>query len=461
MVFTWERYLKVSDWTSSYRSVDRLLSHLERIGGSWASRSLYCTHLHAFCLNTGKTPDELVCMDNGGLVSLVQSFCDQKYSRNQNPRSANVTMETLKTFFRFNGFKGDKELDVEGYSLRGFFRKRPEYIPTLLEAFRMANVAGSLKNRAIILVLLSTGLRNSTLRAILYGEIKEELDRGLDSIHIKVHRGMKQIVPNACKDGIEYSIFTCPEATEAIRLYVKDRVRKFGEIDGQEPLFIPVPGRLRRRERGCKPLTSREIELIVKEAAKRAGIDEWKAVTPTCLRKTFESVLRSLFVDGSRMDLKTQEIFMGHKLPGSMYFYYNRSNVADLREAYSKLVFTSLDKGRFEASESLRIIAETLGIDFDRLVEGRERDLGSELNSGERLQFLQETVREVVRQFREIAAGRKQPVNTQDLVEKAPLILEAEETLDSNPPAKTLHTAPSKGKHPTNAKTECDLSEFF
>jgi integrase len=253
MVCRWEVYLRVTDWESEYSSVNRLLAHLGRKSRSEASRILYCENLYAFCVKTGKTPDELVHMDKAELETCVQDFCDDRFKRTQNARVTNVVMETLKTFFRTNGFKNDKKLDVEGRSLRGYSRKRPEYVPTLREAIRMASVAGSLRNKAIILVLTCTGLRNSTLRAIRYGDVKQELEGGQERVHIKVHKGMKEMVPNACKNGIEYSVFTCPEATEALRLYIKERLRKYGGIDDNEPLFISEPARLRRCRRVRKP----------------------------------------------------------------------------------------------------------------------------------------------------------------------------------------------------------------
>jgi len=412
MVSRWEEYLKVSAWTSRYASVSRLLSHLKRIGGSEASRALYGSDLYAFCVFVGRrrekgfvSPDELVCLSRDEAGSLLQSFCDEKQ---ESPRYANTRMNGVKTFFRVNGFKGDRELEVEGFSLRGCGRKKPEYIPTLSEAIMMANVAGSLKNRTIILVLLSTGLRNSTLLAILYGEVEEELERGLDNIHIKVHRGMKKIVPNACKDGTEYSIFTCLEATQALRLYRKERIRRFGKIDGSEPLFISEPGRLRGGKRVFKPLTSRELQLIVKQAARRAGIEKWMDVTPHTLRKTFATwVLCAPLIDGSKLDLKTQEVFMGHKLRGSMDAYYDRSKIDDLRREYSKIIFTPRNEGRIEALEPLRVLAEALDIDCIKLIECKKRELGRDLSSEDTLRLLQEAVKQIVRQNNEANKSSK------------------------------------------------------
>ena len=396
MTRKWEIALKIIGWASKYASVNRLLSHLARRTKSEASRELYCSNLFCFCLyiNTRKktnlTPDEIVNLDKEEVEILVQEFCDLNADSR---RYATMQMQVLKTFFKQNGFKGDCELDLESYSLSGFGRKRPEYIPTLLEALKMADVAGSLKNRAIILVLLSTGLRVSTLCAILVGDIKNELERELDRLQIRVYSGMKEIVPNACKGRTEYTTFTSPKATEAIRLYLEGRARKFGEIGDEEPLFIPELGRLRRIKRSTRPMTSREIQLIVKEAAKKAGLKMWKNVTPHTLRKTFSSwVLRTTLIDGGTLEAKTQEILMGHKLPGSQEVYFDRTKPEELRKEYSRLNFTPRIKGRIEPFEIMKIILDVLGIDLLQSLSYRKANLNRDLTSKEQLNVIKDAL---------------------------------------------------------------------
>ena len=127
-------------------------------------------------------------------------------------RTANLHMYNLKTFFKKNG-RNNLEFPHFYEPSRGG-RTKPEYIPRLEEAWKMAECAGSLKARAIIIFLFTTGLRNSTLRAILFGgtstkylifqnhTLLEELKKGMENLFILVYEEMKESVPRACKGRI-------------------------------------------------------------------------------------------------------------------------------------------------------------------------------------------------------------------------------------------------------------------
>jgi integrase len=397
MARKWEKNFKIVDGTSGYGSVNRLLSHLSRKSNSAASRDLYCRTLDNFCLFVSikerteiLSPDDIVNLGKDDIGTLVQDFCDLKMDSR---RYAVTQMHTLKTFFKVNGFKGDRELDLETYSMTGFGRKRPEYIPTLAEALKMADVAGCVRNRAIILTLLSTGVRVSTLCAILYGGIKDDLERGLENLQINVCEDMKRTVANAAKGRRSYTTFTSPEATEAIRLYLRERIHKRGKIADLEPLFIPELGRLQRAKRAIRPLTSREVQLLVKEAARKAGIEMWQYVTPHTIRKSFSSwVLCNPLKDGTMLSVKTQEILMGHTLPGSQDAYYDRTNIEELRKQHTKLNFTPRIEGRIEPFEILRIMSDALHIDFLQLLDSNKTKLQRDLTSEEQLRLIKEAL---------------------------------------------------------------------
>jgi integrase len=364
-------FLKVRDWRSEYESVNSLLKHLWRKSRSEASRKAYLRQVYLLCSSKGLTPDELIKLPKKKIEEIVQDYADQYNDGRHSIRYVNNIIHLLKGFFKTNGFKGTKALEIESHYMPARYRKRPEYIPKKHEIYAMADSACSLRDRAIILTSYSSGLRNATLRAVLYRDVEEELKREVGNVMIPVYPEMKLIEPNACKNNIPYYTFTCDEATQAIRLYLREREEKYGKIMPNEPLFASDYNQIPREMRDSKIMSPRQLQMVVKQAAKRARLPQWQFVTPHCLRKAFETVLHSELVDGGRLDPKIQEFFMGHILPGSEDTYFNRMDIEYLRAEYAKLNF-----GRVVIENKFKILRmavarafEGTGIDPDKVIE--------------------------------------------------------------------------------------------
>ncbi|MHB1868686.1 MAG: tyrosine-type recombinase/integrase, partial [Nitrososphaerales archaeon] len=280
-------FLKVRDWDSDYKSVQNLLNHLARKTQSEKSRANYLETLYHLCIFKGcKSPDELITKPSTAkknkIDRLVQLFIDDMRKKQRSIRYVNVTLEQLKTFYRANGYKKDKEIEVERYHQSARYRKRPEYIPTADEVLRMAYSASTPKWKAIILTLYTTGFRNSTLRAILYSDVSSELQGKKEVIHVPVYPEMKKLVPDACKNQIPYHAFLSKEATEAVKSYLSEYEHINGaKLLNSSPLF-PSKGS------NDKPMKARTIQDIIKKSARLAGIKQWVDVYPHCIRKSFE-----------------------------------------------------------------------------------------------------------------------------------------------------------------------------
>ena len=359
--------LGVVGWRSSYASVQRLLDHLKRRSRSEASRVKYLQELHRFMRYVGaKSPDELVSMPKERVEELLQSFVDELADRGVSIRYVNTVLTDLKVFFKVNGFKNDRALEVERYHQPSRYRKKPEYIPTPEEIERMADSCGSslsgLRDKAMILVLYTSGLRNSTLRALRYGDVREELESGMSVVKIPVYPEMKQVDPAACKGNIPYFTFMSPEAVEAVKKYLDERRRVYGHIPDNAPLFHSEDRKVRKELRNLTPLTKDSLAKIVKAAARRAGIPKWKDVYPHCLRKAFESALRN-----SGMDPDDREFLMGHILPGSRDAYYDRSKVEELRAKYARVSFFPHRQTEELRKRQIIDMAKLLGFPEDKI----------------------------------------------------------------------------------------------
>jgi len=306
-----------------------------------SSREKYLRHVYQFSRWCNISPEDLVKLSKRKVEFVLQGFADELANNDCSRAYVNTVIKRLKTFFRINGFVHNKELNIYTYHVPARYRKVPEYIPSKSEVHAMADATGCQRDRAIILGLWSSGLRVSTLCALNYGDVQVDVESGDPYVMIPIYPEMKCRVPDACKGKIVYYTFTCPAAGEALRTYIREREEKYGKIKPEDPLFHSNWTLWKRDERSSKRLGRRGVGLIVKRAARLAGIQQWKYVTPHCLRKAFESVLRSQTVEGGRMDISIQQFLFGHLLAGSQDPYYDRTKVDFHRDEYAKLDFST------------------------------------------------------------------------------------------------------------------------
>lgn len=383
-------------FVSRFVSVQKLIDYLWlRKSGSKVSIAIYCWHVYRFCRWAKIGPDDVLAMSRKELEEIVQHYLDdvrrQGMHRGPSVRTVNATLGCLKTFFRVNGFnrESNQDLRLQSYHQPPRTRNRDQYVPTLNEMNRMADRSGNWRNRTIVLTSSSTGLRNAALRAIHVKDIIKELEAGYENLLIKVDPEWNKRIPGACKNNIPYYTFTSPPATRAIKEMLKERKEKFGFVEEDEPLFISQGCQLRKK----LPLSSREELEIVKKTAKQAGIEKWKHVTPHSLRKVFESILRSLMEDGSRLDLKDQEFLMGHLLPGTQDAYYDWTKIDRLRKEYSKLVFEERNSPELQNLNIYREMAKILGIDPDEVKSNRQGELDRQLTLKEEKETLETCIK--------------------------------------------------------------------
>jgi integrase len=302
----------------------------------------------------GLNPDTLVRMSPEEVSSRIQDFCDRLNEAGK-ARTAHSALNHLRSFFKHNGFEN---LDMEDYNWRK--SKKGEYVPTKGEVYKMAEHCDP-RGRAIILCAFQSGLRNATLRALTYGDIKEQLEKDNNIITIKVDSKLRQRIPEACKEDVEYFTFFGKEATQALKEYIEWRIKKYGQIGKEEPLFAPYEAFSNKHEAG-RYLSEDSLQRLIKRAAKRARIKEWKNVRFHSLRKTFRAVLDAGYIDGGQMAEDDKEYLMGHTLPSQKEPYHN-ANVNVLAERYMKLKWETEGAMTETAKiEAIKAFARSLGI---------------------------------------------------------------------------------------------------
>lgn len=336
-----------ADWSSSkFASVNKWIRVIRRRGDSRATKRSYFKCLATFVRATGKDPEQMVSLPLEKATQAIQDFCDE-YAEKKHYRAAHLYLNYLRSFYKHNG---KRDLELEDYSRSSWERgKRPERVPARDEAYHMAE-GSDLRDKALILCAVQSGLRNATLRALTFGDIRDQVESDAPIITVHVTPRLKERVPEACKENVEHFAFFGKKATEALRAYLEERkrvrvyvdagtkkeVRLGGPLRDDEPLFRShsnVPDANARSQ----PITEDALQRLVKKAARKAGVKEWKDVRFHSLRKTFKAVLDAGYkAGGGQLADDDKEYLMGHVLPTQKAPYHN-ANVKVLQERYVKL----------------------------------------------------------------------------------------------------------------------------
>lgn len=199
-------------------------------------------------------------------------------------KTQNYYLIALRSFLKFLAKRGIKSLSPEHIELAKV-GERPldlisqEELKRLMKASEGGDLK-SLRDKAILELLFSTGLRVSELCSL-----SRDIDIDADELSIR-GKGEKIRV-----------VFISVDARKAVKEYLNKR------IDIDDALFIRM-GRENARG-GDLRLDPRSVERIIKQCAIKAGIS--KKVTPHVIRHVFATDLLS-----NGADLRSVQMLLGH-----------------------------------------------------------------------------------------------------------------------------------------------------
>lgn len=194
----------------------------------------------------------------------------------------------LRSFLTYCSRREIETLTPEKIELPRVSRKQvsfldAEEVERLIQAID-TNTPSGLRDRAIVELLFSSGLRVSELC-------------NLNRDHINLKRGEFMVRGKGQKDR---PVFVSPEATEWLATYLAART------DSALPLFIRYSGFKTGDDRGESfRLSPRSVQRAVSQYAKLAGIT--KHVSPHTLRHSFAT---DLLMNGA--DLRSVQSMLGH-----------------------------------------------------------------------------------------------------------------------------------------------------
>lgn len=216
--------------------------------------------------------------------SLVREFRLHINRKNLKLKTQNYYLIALRAFLKFLRKRGLESLEPERIELAKVGARDLDLISNeelnRLMKTPLGNSLNSLRDRAMLELLFSTGLRVSELCSL-----NRDLDLSRDEFSVR-GKGDKIRV-----------VFLSSTAKAAVKDYLKKR----GDID--EALFVQF-GKAVKNAKDLR-LTPRSVERIVKQHAIKAGIT--RKVTPHVIRHSFAT---DLLENGA--DLRSVQALLGH-----------------------------------------------------------------------------------------------------------------------------------------------------
>lgn len=234
---------------------------------------------------------------------------NKKRGTTMSKKTQNYYLIALRAFLKYLAKNDIKTISPEVIELAKVSQREidlisPAELQRLLDAPNGTDIT-SLRDRAILEILYSTGLRVSELCSLT-----NDLDIGQDEFSIRGKGGKIRVV------------FISDNAREKLKKYLSARK------DMDDGLFVKTETENRGKQVSDKSLSPKFIQRIVKHYATKAGIS--KKVTPHVIRHCFATGLLS-----NGADLRSVQIMLGHANIATTQVY---THVTDkqLREVHKK-----------------------------------------------------------------------------------------------------------------------------
>jgi integrase len=260
---------------------------------------------------TGMTPTELIDeierdrtlpvrkqMNPG--ATKIKSFFDFLL-KNVAPKTAQATSNTVRGFYKHNGFRlqvhiGEQEESKQKVALT------KELIREVL------NNTPHIRDKAILLIMASSGMSITDVLDLKYRHIQQELDTGITPLKIEFRR---------TKNNSKYTTFLSRECVTVLKQYLKQR----GTLESEEYLFLNLLN---------KKLSYRSFrEVLARISEKTLGAT---GINSKAFRRFFET---QMLIAGVPSDLV--KFMMGHSI-GITASYAGANlleNPEPLRELYA------------------------------------------------------------------------------------------------------------------------------
>ncbi len=313
----YQRYLE-------YEAITEWLDDL----GSQKTIKPYMYRFASFLRYSKLSPDQLLEMDGEELKKIVKEYLNKKQKQGRQGMVHGV-FNTINSFLNFHNKPIKwKRKEKRKYHVLAMNRVAQQHIPSNEEIYTMVDSARTTRNRAFLLCLWQSGVRNNCIRSWDYALVKD----GLETLDEKGYIALKITAKYDSKISSygfgAYHTFLNEEAGKALKAYIDYRKN----IEGWQPKDddkIFVTEAHEKAKRG-KPLGKNVPSYIIKASARAIGLDP-ENITAHCFRKAFNM---NLVKAGIQQNFITH--FLGHNPSNSDGAYFDPNDVENLVKQYQK-----------------------------------------------------------------------------------------------------------------------------
>jgi len=209
-----------------------------------------------------------------------------------------------------------------------------ENIPLKPDVYRMADVANSLRNKALVLCAFQSGVRPGCLVNWTFGMVEKGL---YPEIHVPVQ--LRITVKEDSKlagYGLDYYVtFISLEAAESLRDYIEERKRNGWAPKKGDYIFVPEASASKKDR-----ISAGGLWETLTIGAGNAELNP-EAVATARRRKSYGKT----FIATPSIPEDLKEALMGHRLPGSRGNYFDYHDVDDAAEKYALADWTRNGNG--------------------------------------------------------------------------------------------------------------------
>lgn len=198
-------------------------------------------------------------------------------------------------------------------------------VPAKWEVREIIEMGNSLKNKAMLAVLICTGMGTTNITKLRHQDIKD-MDRCNTPMVLTEDKKAK------------YYTFLSENATMYLKRYEKYKRYKQSYILLEDPVFNSDFQGFQKQQRPSKQMSYENVENVIDTAVAMARLEGGERINPRSLEHYYKGVIMGQNADGEFLQKDEQQFLVG-KYTGDAKNFFTNEKIAELRTAYGKFDF--------------------------------------------------------------------------------------------------------------------------